>query len=77
MPGEFSFNGPTMLKLRRKPQNNYPNADRFGDDGLRLYSAYEAAKVRQRLQQGGIKRIRVAAIVLASIAAVLLVIAAR
>lgn len=65
-----------MLKLRRKP-NNYPNADRFGVDGLRLYSAYEAAKVRQRLQQGGMKRIRVVAIVLASIAAVLLVIAAR
>lgn len=63
-----------MLKLRRK-QNNYPNAD--FEDGLRLYSAYEAAKVRQRLQQGGMKRIRVAAIVLASIAAVLLVIAAR
>ncbi|ANT51526.1 hypothetical protein [Mesorhizobium amorphae] len=65
-----------MLKLRRK-QNNYPNADRFDVDGLRLYSAYEAAKVRQRLQQGGMKRIRVVAIVLASIAAVLLVIAAR
>ncbi|RUW67824.1 MULTISPECIES: hypothetical protein [unclassified Mesorhizobium] len=64
-----------MLKLRRKPQRNYPDSDRFGEDGLRLYSAYEAAKVRQRLQQGGMKRIRAAAIVLAAIAFVLLVIA--
>lgn len=64
-----------MLKLRRKSQRNYPNSDRFGEDGLRLYSAYEAAKVRQRLQQGGMKRIRAAAIVLAAIAFVLLVIA--
>ena len=61
-----------MAKLRPKTQNNRPNADRFGEDGLYLYSAYEAAKVRQRLQQGGMKRIRLAAIVMTLIAAVLL-----
>ena len=65
-----------MLMLRPRPQNNHPNADRFSEDGLRLYSAYEAAKVRQRLQQRGIERIRVAAIVLSSAAAVLLAVAA-
>ncbi|RVD73350.1 hypothetical protein EN751_05420 [Mesorhizobium sp. M4A.F.Ca.ET.029.04.2.1] len=52
-----------MLKLRRKP----PNAE----DGLYLYSAYEAAKVRQRLQHGGMKRIRLAAIVMTIIALLL------
>ena len=60
-----------MLKLRRK-QNNYPNAD--FEDGLRLYSAYEAAKVRQRLQQGAMKRIRLAAIIAAVVTAVLAII---
>jgi len=61
-----------MAKLHPKTQNNRPNADRFGEDGLYLYSAYEAAKVRQRLQQGGMKRLRLAAIVMTLIAAVLL-----
>lgn len=31
-----------MLKPRGKPQKGYPNADRFGEDGRRLYSAYAA-----------------------------------
>lgn len=31
-----------MLRPRRKPQKVYPNADRFGEDGRRLYSAYAA-----------------------------------
>lgn len=31
-----------MLRPRRKPQKVYPNADRFGEHGRRLYSAYAA-----------------------------------
>lgn len=61
-----------MLKARRKPQRVYPNADRFGEDGRRLYSAYDAIAVRSA-RQVWVKRIRLAAIVLALVAAVLVV----
>lgn len=30
--------GLLMLKPRRKPPKAYPNADRFGEDGRRLYA---------------------------------------
>lgn len=32
-----------MLKPRRKPQKVYPNAVRYGEDGRRHYSQYDAA----------------------------------
>ncbi|RWB89231.1 MAG: hypothetical protein EOQ52_12715 [Mesorhizobium sp.] len=64
-----------MLKPRRKPQKVYPNADRFGEDGRRIYSAYDGASVAYRYRRPvWLKRIQLAAITLAFIAAVLLVI---
>ncbi|TIV04348.1 MAG: hypothetical protein E5W04_03980 [Mesorhizobium sp.] len=34
--------GELMPRPKRKPQKVYPNADRFGEDGRRLYSEYAA-----------------------------------
>lgn len=57
-----------MLKPRRKSQKIYPNADRYGEDGRRLYSAYDGASVAGRpSRQFWVKRIRLAAIVLSSL----------
>jgi crotonobetainyl-CoA:carnitine CoA-transferase CaiB-like acyl-CoA transferase len=61
-----------MLKPRRKPPKVYPNADRFGEDGRRLYSAYDATTARST-RQVWVKRMRLAAIVVALVAAVLVV----
>ncbi|TIW21304.1 MAG: hypothetical protein E5V65_06375 [Mesorhizobium sp.] len=64
-----------MLKPRRKSQKVYPNADRYGEDGRRLYSAYDAAAATRRPgRQVWVKRIRLAAIALTFVAAVLVVI---
>ncbi|WP_192252556.1 hypothetical protein [Mesorhizobium caraganae] len=64
-----------MLKPRRKPHKVYPNADRYGEDGRRMYSAYDAATATRRHgRRGWVKRIRLAAIVLALVAAALVVI---
>lgn len=63
-----------MLKPRRKPQKIYPNADRYGEDGRRLYSSYDAATMVRRGRQIWVKRIRLGVIVLAVIAAVLAII---
>ncbi|MDX8499872.1 hypothetical protein RFM99_15745 [Mesorhizobium sp. VK4C] len=64
-----------MLKPRRKPQKVYPNADRYGEDGRRLYSAYDGATVARRSgSQVWVRRIRLATITLAIIAAILAVI---
>lgn len=61
-----------MLKPRRKPQKVYPNADRYAEDGRRLYSAYDGASVARRpTRRLWVKRLRVAAIVLAFGAGVL------
>ncbi|TPI35538.1 hypothetical protein FJ414_17810 [Mesorhizobium sp. B3-1-6] len=62
-----------MLKARQKPKKVYPNADRFGVDGRRLYSAYDAAAIARRPRQIWVKRIRLAAIMLALIAAIAVV----
>ncbi|RWB53655.1 hypothetical protein [Mesorhizobium sp.] len=60
-----------MLKARRKPQKAYPNSDRYGEDGRRLYSAYDAATVaRRRGRQAWVKRIRFGGIALAIIAVI-------
>ncbi|ESY13886.1 hypothetical protein X752_04280 [Mesorhizobium sp. LNJC398B00] len=32
-----------ILRPRSKPKKAYPNSDRFGDDGRRIYSAYAGA----------------------------------
>ena len=67
----------TVTKAR--PKTNYPNADRYGEDGQRLYSTYDAAppptprspgRQERRVQPG---RLRLIAIALAFIAAVLIV----
>ncbi|TIS18070.1 MAG: hypothetical protein E5V67_02495 [Mesorhizobium sp.] len=34
--------GELMLRPKQKPPKVYSNADRFGEDGRRLYSAYAA-----------------------------------
>lgn len=34
----------SFLRPRPKPKKAYPNSDRFGVDGRRLYSAHDAAK---------------------------------
>ncbi|AZO75028.1 MAG: hypothetical protein E5V92_01920 [Mesorhizobium sp.] len=61
-----------MLKPGRKPQKIYPNADRYGEDGRRLYSAYDGAAVARRPgRQLWVKRFRLVAIVLAFIAGAL------
>lgn len=63
-----------MLKPRRKPQKIYPNADRYGEDGRRLYSAYDAATMAHRGRQIWVQRIRLGVIALAVIATVLAII---
>ncbi|TIU01169.1 MAG: hypothetical protein E5W55_01125 [Mesorhizobium sp.] len=67
------------------PKNEYPNSDRYGEDGRRIYSSYDAATVdrisgpkatmaRRPGPEAWAKRVRLAAIVLAVVAAVLVVI---
>ncbi|TIQ40641.1 MAG: hypothetical protein E5X49_22715 [Mesorhizobium sp.] len=67
--------GALMLKLRRKPQKAYPHADRYGEDGRRLYSTYDpAGTVRRTSQKVWVKRARLAATLLTFAAAVLAII---
>lgn len=63
-----------MPKPRRKSQKAYPNADRYGEDGRRVYSAYDAATKAPRASAVWAKRMRFAAIVLALVAVVLVVV---
>ncbi|KQU83418.1 hypothetical protein ASD99_17320 [Mesorhizobium sp. Root695] len=37
----------SFLRPRQKPKKAYPNSDRFGEDGRRLYSAYASADRKQ------------------------------
>ena len=62
-----------MLKPRREPSKVYPNADRYGEDGRRLYSAYDGAPLRPGRHVWA-KRVRLAAIILAFVAAVVIVV---
>ncbi|WP_027167860.1 hypothetical protein [Mesorhizobium sp. WSM3224] len=63
------------LRKSGPSKRDYPNADRYGEDGRRIYSAYDATPVPPRSRrQVRAKRIRLAAIVPALIAAVLVVI---
>ncbi|WP_210237556.1 hypothetical protein, partial [Mesorhizobium sp. M8A.F.Ca.ET.142.01.1.1] len=52
----------------------YPNADRYAEDGWRLYSAYDPATRTPRASALWVRHIRLTAIVLAFVAAVLLVV---
>ncbi|TIU70953.1 MAG: hypothetical protein E5W15_13500 [Mesorhizobium sp.] len=71
--------------LQPGPKNEYPNSDRYGEDGRRIYSSYDAATVdrlpgpkatvaRRPGPKAWAKRVRLAAIFLAVVAAVLVVI---
>jgi len=64
----------SFLRPRPKPKKAYPNSDRFGEDGRRIYSAYDAATVARPGRKVWAKRIRIAAIVVAVIAVVLVAI---
>lgn len=66
-------------------KNEYPNSDRYGEDGRRIYSSYDAATVerlpgakatvaRRPGPKAWAKRVRLAAIVVVVVAAVLVVI---
>ncbi|PWJ94940.1 hypothetical protein C8D77_1011626 [Mesorhizobium loti] len=37
----------SFLRPRQKPKKAYPNSDRFGEDGRRLYSAYASTDRKQ------------------------------
>lgn len=39
-----------ILRPRRKPRRPYPNADRFEEDGRRIYSAYTSSNRPRRRQ---------------------------
>jgi hypothetical protein len=39
-----------ILRPRQKPKHAYPNSDRYGEDGRRIYSAY-AANPSRRLRR--------------------------
>ncbi|RVD73351.1 MAG: hypothetical protein E5V62_19085 [Mesorhizobium sp.] len=72
--------GPKAAFPKGQPKKEYPNSDRFGEDGRRLYSAYDAASPARPTRPPEGRHIRVrerrrlAAIVLAS--ALLLIIIA-
>ncbi|RUU12480.1 hypothetical protein EOD23_07325 [Mesorhizobium sp. USDA-HM6] len=55
------------------PENDYPNADRYGEDGRRLCSAYDAATVARRPRQVWVKLRGVAALILLLVATLLIV----
>lgn len=40
-----------ILRPRPKPKKSYPNSDRFGEDGRRIYSAYDAARPINRVKR--------------------------
>ena len=45
-----------MKTLRPRPKKAYPNSDRFGEDGRRLYSAYPGTAQKQRVNTRKRKR---------------------
>lgn len=45
-----------VMQKPKKSQKAYPNSDRFGDDGRRLYSAYDAAKTAKATKAGKFAR---------------------
>ena len=45
-----------MKTLRPRPKKAYPNSDRFGEDGRRLYSAYLGTDQKQRVKTRKRKR---------------------
>ena len=45
-----------ILRPRPKPRKAYPNSDRFGQDGRRLYSAYVGTDQKQRVKTRKRKR---------------------
>lgn len=60
-------------------KDNYPNADRYSEDGRRLYSAYDAGEVeaRQPERKAVLKLRGLAPIVLVIAAAILIAIAIK
>lgn len=59
----------SFLRPRTKPKKAYPNSDRFGEDGKRIYSAYTAADTKRPVNRRKRQR-RLMFIAGASIAAV-------
>jgi hypothetical protein len=41
-----------ILRPRSKPKKAYPNSDRFGEDGRRIYSAYAPAQGKKPAKRG-------------------------
>ena len=58
-----------ILRPRSKPKKAYPNSDRFGEDGRRIYSAYAAADGKKPVNRRKRQR-RLMLIAGASVAAV-------